>query len=72
MTTKNLQPIETANFLTETAGRYAIAWVELNNPRALNALTLEMFKSLEQHLIAWQTRDDIACVVLHARAPRRE
>ena len=70
MTTKNLQPIETANFLTETAGRYAIAWVELNNPRALNALTLEMFKSLEQHLIAWQTRDDIACVVLHARSDK--
>ena len=37
-----------------------------NNPRALNALTLEMFQELERKLLEWRERADIVCVVLHA------
>ena len=40
--------------------------IALNNPRALNALTLEMFQALERQLLEWRERDDIVCVVLHA------
>lgn len=48
----------------------AIALVELNNPRALNALTLEMFQAMERRLLEWRRRSDIACVVLHADSDR--
>ena len=40
--------------------------IALNNPRALNAVTLEMFQALEDRLLEWRQRDDIVCVVLHA------
>ena len=40
--------------------------IALNNPRALNAMTLEMFQALEHKLMEWRQRDDIVCVVLHA------
>lgn len=44
----------------------AIGLVSPNNPRALNALTLEMFQALERKLLEWRERADIVCVVLHA------
>lgn len=44
----------------------SIGFIELNNPRALNALTLEMFAAMEAKLLAWRQRADIACVVLHS------
>ena len=40
--------------------------IALNNPQALNAVTLEMFQALEQQLLEWRQRADIVCVVLHA------
>ncbi len=40
--------------------------IALDNPRALNAVTLEMFQALEQQLLEWRQRADIVCVVLHA------
>ena len=40
--------------------------IALNNPRALNAMTLEMFQALEDRLLEWRQRDDIVCIVLHA------
>ena len=43
-----------------------IGLVSPNNPRALNALTLEMFQALERQLMEWRARADIVCVVLHA------
>ena len=43
-----------------------IGLVELDNPRALNALTQEMFQAAEQKLLEWRQRPDIVCVVLHA------
>jgi enoyl-CoA hydratase/carnithine racemase len=45
-----------------------VGLIELNNPRALNALTLEMFQALEVKLLEWRQRGDIVCVVLHAES----
>ncbi len=53
-------------FSEQTAASATIGLVVLNNPRALNALTLEMFQALERKLLQWRQRADIACVVLHA------
>jgi enoyl-CoA hydratase/carnithine racemase len=70
MTTANLHPVATANFLAHKAGRYAIGVIELNNPRALNAVTLEMFRAMEKQLLAWRTQADIVCVVIHANSDK--
>jgi len=70
MTTSGLDSITTANFLVEKAGRHAIGLIELNNPRALNALTLEMFRAMNEQLLAWRSQKDIACVVIHANSDR--
>jgi len=53
-------------FTEQKAGDRRVGIVGLNNPRALNALTLPMFEALEHKLIEWRERVDIACVVLHA------
>ena len=53
-------------FTEQRAGAHTIGIVGLNNPRALNALTLAMFEALEHKLIEWRERADIACVVLQA------
>src|SRR6201988_3462324 len=53
-------------FTEQKAGDRMVGIVGLNNPRALNALTLPMFEALEHKLIEWRERADIACVVLHA------
>lgn len=66
MTTGSLPPDGTANFSAEKAGRHSIGWVKLDNPRALNALTLETFRAMETQLLTWRNQDDIACVVFHA------
>lgn len=59
-----------ALFSEKKAGPFTIGFIELNNPRALNALDLSMLRSMEDHLIAWRAREDIACVVLHADSNR--
>jgi enoyl-CoA hydratase/carnithine racemase len=51
-------------------GRFRIGFIGLNNPRALNALTLNMFHALEGRLLQWRTRQDLVCVVLHADSDR--
>jgi enoyl-CoA hydratase/carnithine racemase len=53
-------------FTEQTAPNGTVGLIELNNPRALNALTLEMFQALEEKLLEWRQRSDIICVVLHA------
>ncbi len=66
-------PVETIANLTFTelrAGQFKIGIVGLNNPRALNALTLEMFQALEHKLLEWRERADIVCVVLHAESAK--
>jgi len=50
-------PQTTAILFTERkAPNGTVAQVELNNPRALNALTLEMFQALEQQLLVLRRR----------------
>ena len=70
MTTVSHDTIETVKFLTLNAGRYAIGMVELDHPRSLNAITPEMFHAIEKHLLAWRTRADIACVVIHSNSDK--
>jgi enoyl-CoA hydratase/carnithine racemase len=53
-------------FSEAQAGRFALGYIKLNNPRALNALTLEMFHQIEATLLKWRARQDMVCVVLHA------
>src|SRR5918992_742254 len=53
-------------FSEAEAGRFVIGYIELNNPRALNALTLAMFRMMEAKLLEWRARQDVVCVVLHA------
>ena len=59
-------PAETVIFTEEKAGRRTVGVIALNNPRALNALTLDMFRAIEGRLRAWRERAELACVVLHA------
>ena len=56
-------PTETVLFREEKADGRTIGVIVLNNPRALNTLTLNMFHALEDRLLAWRVRDDLACVV---------
>lgn len=49
-----------------SAGSHHIGEISLNNPRALNALTLEMFQAMESALLEWEKRSDIGCVLLHS------
>src|SRR5690349_552350 len=62
----NIHSVAGANFRLEKAGRHTIGFVELNNTRVLNALTLEIFQAIEARLLAWEAQSDLACVVFHA------
>ena len=53
-------------FSEAQAGRFAVGYIKLNNPRALNALTLVMFGEIEATLLKWRARQDVVCVVLHS------
>lgn len=53
-------------FSERKAGKFAIGVITLDNPRALNALTLTMFGAMERQLLDWRAREDVACVILHA------
>jgi enoyl-CoA hydratase/carnithine racemase len=66
MTTRSLRAAGTANFLAEKVGRHSIGWVKLNNPQALNALTLETFRAMEEQLLTWSAQAEIACIVFDA------
>lgn len=52
------------------AGEFKIGSIALDNPRALNALTLEMFQSMERQLLDWREREEIACLALHSHSDR--
>ncbi|HYA30761.1 MAG TPA: enoyl-CoA hydratase/isomerase family protein [Acidobacteriota bacterium] len=66
MTDNSLAETDQLTFAELAAGQFAIGVIGLNNPRALNALTLTMFQALERKLLDWRERPDIVCVVLHA------
>lgn len=61
---ENVSPAVT--FAEEKAGRFRIGHIVLNNPRALNALDLEMFRAMEEKLLQWREMKGLACAVLHA------
>ena len=65
-------PEETRSIVfSETeSGRFVIGYIELNNPRALNALTLAMFQELENKLLQWRARHEVVCVVLHTNSEK--
>lgn len=52
------------------AGKFTIGVITLDNPRALNALTLTMFGAMERQLVDWRRREDVACVILHAESEK--
>ncbi|MGN6719968.1 MAG: enoyl-CoA hydratase/isomerase family protein [Candidatus Binatia bacterium] len=64
--TRSLHSVPGTDFRLERAGRHSIGLVELNNTRALNALTLEMFQAIEEQLLAWEAQSEIVCVIFHA------
>ncbi len=57
-------------FSEEKAGRFTLGFITLNNPRFLNALEIEMLRPMEEKLLEWRKRDDIACVVFHSNSDR--
>jgi len=57
-------------FSEERADSLKIAFIRLNKPQVLHALDLAMLRSMEEKLLEWRTRDDIACIVLHADSNR--
>ena len=57
-------------FTEQKTSRGIIGLIGLDNPRALNALTCEMFRAIEQKLLEWRGRSDIVCVVLHAASEK--
>jgi enoyl-CoA hydratase/carnithine racemase len=54
----------------ERAGAYRLGLISLDNPRALNALDLGMFRTMEAKLLEWRRRGDVACVVLHSNSEK--
>lgn len=57
---------EAVLFAEEKAGRFTLGFITLNQPRTLNALNLTILRSMEEKLLQWRNREDIACIVLHA------
>lgn len=49
-----------------TSDGHAIGFAQLNVPKALNALSLEMIRLLDAQLRSWERNSAIVCVVLHA------
>ena len=66
MNNPSIDQSNSITFSEAEAGRFVIGYIELNNPRALNALTLAMFRMMEAKLLEWRARQDVVCVVLHA------
>jgi enoyl-CoA hydratase/carnithine racemase len=57
-------------FSEEEAGRFALGFIALDRPGALNALALEMLKAIGNKLLEWRARAEIACVVFHAESEK--
>ncbi len=68
--TLSLQSQTGVQFAEASAGDFKIGFIALDNPRALNALTLVMFQAMERQLLQWLRRDDLACLVLHGTSDR--
>jgi len=70
MATHRDETIANLTFTELRAGQFKIGIAGLNNPRAPNALTLEMFQALEGKLLQWRERADIVCIFLHAESAK--
>ncbi|EGD03930.1 3-hydroxyisobutyryl-CoA hydrolase, partial [Burkholderia sp. TJI49] len=47
-----------------------IGFLELNRPKALNALSVGMIRLMQQALDAWRDDPDVVAVVVHSPHPR--
>ena len=54
----------------QTQSGHFIGTLTLNAPNRMNSLTLEMVSSMLSALLSWETREDIACVVIDGRGDR--
>jgi enoyl-CoA hydratase/carnithine racemase len=65
---------ETANpairFSQQSVGQFSLGIITLDNPRALNALDLEMLRAIGDQLLEWRDQRSIACIVLHAESEK--
>jgi enoyl-CoA hydratase/carnithine racemase len=60
--------VDTTQVLAEV--RNHIGYLTLNRPAGLNAITLEMVRSLHQHLKAWSSDPQVRAVVLRGEGPK--
>jgi enoyl-CoA hydratase/carnithine racemase len=58
------------DFTEKSFGRFSLGLITLNNPRTLNALTLEMLRAIGEQLLKWRDQDSIACIVLQAHSDK--
>ena len=56
--------------LIETKNGKKIAHATLNKPKALNALGIDMINLLKPQLEAWQTDEEVACVILDGKGDK--
>lgn len=66
--TAHAQPSATDHVLAEV--RNHIGHLTLNRPAGLNALTLDMVRSLQRHLDAWAADPQVQAVVLRGEGPK--
>ncbi|WP_153773679.1 enoyl-CoA hydratase/isomerase family protein [Pseudomonas sp. MNR3A] len=66
--TAHAQPTATDHVLADT--RNHIGHLTLNRPSGLNALTLDMVRSLQHHLDAWAQDPEVKAVVLRGEGPK--
>ncbi|HEK1687880.1 TPA: enoyl-CoA hydratase/isomerase family protein [Pseudomonas putida] len=66
--TAHAQPTATDHVLADT--RNHIGHLTLNRPAGLNALTLDMVRSLQHHLDAWAQDPHVKAVVLRGEGPK--
>ena len=57
-------------FSQQSAGDFSLGIITLDNPRALNALDLEMLRAVADKLLEWRDQRSIACIVLHAESEK--
>jgi len=61
-------PEEDLEVLSRIDGQTGV--ITLNRPRALNALSLPMFRAIDAALAAWETDDAVTAVVINSSTPR--
>lgn len=60
----------TLRFAEQSAGRFSLGTITLDNPGALNALNLAMLRAMRDKLLQWRDQESIACIALHAESDR--